>query len=104
VIGRLGSETGALTLVGAHDDACGNLPAADDNASGVAALIELGVLLGREGATPPFELAAYSLAEPPFFATPHMGSAVHARACAAAGRPITGMIALEMVGCFSDER
>jgi hypothetical protein len=104
VIGRFGSETGALIIVGAHYDACGKMPAADDNASGVAALIELGVLLGRDSSPPPIELVAYSLEEPPFFGTPQMGSAVHARACAAAGRPITGMIALEMVGCFSDER
>ena len=43
---RLGPDTRERLVVGAHYDAWEELPAADDNASGVAGLIELGRLLG----------------------------------------------------------
>ena len=44
VIGRFGVGKGSKVIVGAHYDACGPKPGADDNASGVAALIELASL------------------------------------------------------------
>lgn len=104
VIGRFGAGRGRKVIVGAHYDACGETPGADDNASGVAALIELASLLGHEPAPGNVELVAYVLEEPPFFKTPQMGSAVHARSVAAAKENVAGAIVLEMVGCFSDAR
>jgi Zn-dependent M28 family amino/carboxypeptidase len=89
-------------VVGAHYDTAGPLPGADDNASGVAGLLELARLLGT---TPPriaVELVAFSLEEPPAFATPDMGSAVHAASLAAEGARVRLMICLEMIGYFSD--
>ena len=47
---------------------------------------------------------AYKLEEPPFFRTPLMGSCVHAALLAAAGVPVRGMVALEMLGYFDDRR
>jgi hypothetical protein len=41
-----GPETGERIVVGAHYDACGELPGADDNASGVAATLEAARVLG----------------------------------------------------------
>ena len=104
VIARFGVGKGAKRVVGAHYDACGQTPGADDNASGVAALIELGYLLGRHPPGSEIELVAYVLEEPPFFGTPMMGSAVHAAKIAAEDEPIVGVIVLEMVGTFSDAR
>ncbi len=46
VIARFGVGRGSKLVVGAHYDSFGDSPGADDNASGVAALIELGYLLG----------------------------------------------------------
>jgi Zn-dependent M28 family amino/carboxypeptidase len=40
--------------------------------------------------------------EPPFFRTPQMGSVVYARAAKASGDRITGMLALETMGYYSD--
>ena len=80
------------------------MPAADDNASGVAALIELAYLLGRHPPARPVELVAYSLEEPPTYQTDSMGSAVHARSIAADTENVLGVIVLEMVGTFSDQR
>ena len=49
------------------------------------------------------ELAWWPLEEPPFFRTPHMGSAVHARQLKAAHREVTAMISVEMIGYFTDQ-
>jgi Zn-dependent M28 family amino/carboxypeptidase len=65
-------------------------------------LIELARLLGE---TPPpihVELVAFTLEEPPHFTSPAMGSAVHARALRARGVAVRAMIALEMIGYFTD--
>jgi Zn-dependent M28 family amino/carboxypeptidase len=102
VIAAFGPESAEHIVVGAHYDAAGPFPAADDNASGVAGLIELAVLLGREPPPRRVELVAYSLEEPPFFRTRHMGSAVHAASLRQAGVRVRAMISLEMIGCFSD--
>lgn len=104
VIGRFGIGRGSKVVVGAHYDSCGDTPGADDNASGVAALIELAYLLGDHPPSNEVELVAYTLEEPPFFRTPSMGSAIHAESLALETSDILGVIALEMVGYFSDER
>lgn len=102
VIARFGPETPDRIVVGAHYDAAGPLPAADDNASGVAGLIELAYLLGRTELPLQVELVAYTLEEPPYFHTPYMGSAVHARSLQEQQIPVRLMISLEMIGYFSD--
>ncbi|MBI3289403.1 MAG: M28 family peptidase [Elusimicrobia bacterium] len=103
VIAAFGPDTAERIVVGAHYDAYGPFPGADDNASGTAGLLELARLLGRSPAPLRVELVAYSTEEPPYFATPHMGSALHAAGLKAAGVRIRAMISLEMIGCFSDE-
>lgn len=101
VIGRFRAGQGPRVIVGAHYDSCGGTPGADDNASGVAALIELAYLLGKSPLACEVELVAYANEEPPFFRTEHMGSAVHAKSVA--GQKIKGVIVFEMVGYFQDE-
>jgi len=103
VVGRFGAAEGDTLVVGAHYDACDYTPGADDNASGIAVLIELARLLGENSPDREVELVAYALEEPPFFKTANMGSAIHARRAADGKRKIAGMIALEMVGYYSDE-
>jgi Zn-dependent M28 family amino/carboxypeptidase len=103
VLAHIGPNTRERIVVGAHYDAAGEQPGADDNASGVAALLELARLLSS---TPPpmrVDLAAYTLEEPPNFAEPTMGSAVHARSLASKRARVRLMISVEMVGAFSDE-
>lgn len=105
VVASFGPATGPRLIVGAHYDVCGEQPGADDNGTGVAALLELARLLGQQPALPyRVELVAYTLEEPPFFRTTHMGSYVHAQALHAAGVPVRGMVALEMLGYFDDRR
>src|SRR5262249_48217556 len=78
VIAQFGPESEERIVVGPHYDAGDPLPGADDNASGVAGLIELARLLGRQQPPMRVELVAFSLEEPPYFGTTGMGSSVHA--------------------------
>lgn len=98
IIAHFGPETAEKIVVGAHYDAALNLPGADDNASGVAGILELARILKGVDLDQRVELVAYALEEPPYFRTPDMGSAHHAQS---AGN-VTVMISVEMIGYFSD--
>ena len=102
IIARFGSENLERIVVGAHYDAADQKPAADDNASGVAGLIELAHLLGKTKLRAKAELVAYSLEEPSFFGTTQMGSYFHAQSLEHSQIKVRLMIALEMIGYFSD--
>ena len=102
-IARFGPADGPLLVIGAHYDACGQTPGADDNASGVAALLELTRLLARDPPRQPVELVAYTLEEPPYFRTDFMGSYWHARSLARQKRAVRLMVSLEMIGFYRDE-
>lgn len=104
IIAMFGPESTERIVVGAHYDSCGTTPGADDNASGTAGLIELAGLLGRTELKQQVELVAYTLEEPPFFATMDMGSAHHAAALRANGVKVEAMICIEMIGYFSDAK
>jgi len=102
VIATFGPEAGERIVVGAHYDAAGPFPGADDNASGVAGLIELGRLMSKQELKTRVDLVAFTLEEPPFFRTTGMGSAVHAESLKKAGVQVRVMFSLEMIGYFSD--
>lgn len=103
VIARFGPETGERIVMGAHYDAAGPYPAADDNASGVATLLELAKLLGQHPPTIRTDLVAYTLEEPPYFGSDQMGSAIHAAVLAKEGVRLRFMISLETVGYYTDQ-
>jgi Zn-dependent M28 family amino/carboxypeptidase len=92
-----------VVIVGAHYDAYGELPAADDNASGVAVLLELVGTLPEEPPERTQVFVAFCTEEPPFFSTEDMGSHHFARKLVDDGTEIDLMIALDLVGYFSDE-
>lgn len=102
VIAEFGPGSEERIVVGAHYDAFGPLPGADDNASGVAGLIELARLLARQPPPLRVELVAYSLEEPPYFGTTGMGSSVHAQSLLKQNIRVRAMFSLEMIGYFSD--
>ncbi len=93
-----------LVIIGAHYDVCGNTPGADDNASGVAVLLELARLWKEHASQAPIrvEFVAYTLEEPPFFNTDDMGSRVHAMALKSSDTKLAYMISLEMLGYYND--
>ena len=102
VIAQFGPDSDERIIVGAHYDTAGPLPGADDNASGVAGLIELARLLGPQQLPMRVELVAFSLEEPPYFGTANMGSSVHAESLRKQSRHVRAMLSLEMIGYFND--
>ena len=99
----IGAEEGERIVIGAHYDSAFATHGADDNASGVAGLIELAHLLAKSPPAIPIELVAYTLEEPPFFGLEVMGSFRHAKSLNDKGIKVRLMICLEMIGYFSDK-
>jgi Zn-dependent M28 family amino/carboxypeptidase len=88
-------ETGSGDLVvGAHYDTVPGSPGADDNASGVAVLIELARRVPAG-----VRFVAFANEEAPYFLGPEMGSFVYARE---RGAQVRAMFSLEMLGYYSD--
>lgn len=97
-----GSRASEIVLVGAHYDTVPGSPGADDNASGVAGVIEIARTLRGARLSRTVKLVAFVNEEPPFFYFGEMGSRVYARAARARGDDIRVMLSLEMLGCYSD--
>jgi Zn-dependent M28 family amino/carboxypeptidase len=104
LINSFGTSNSELVVIGAHYDACGMQEGADDNASGVVGLMEIARQLKGKQFSHPIELVAYTLEEPPYFRTENMGSYVHAKSLADSKKPVYGMVSLEMIGYFKDEK
>lgn len=97
--GELASQ---IVLVGAHYDSVRGSPGANDNATGVAALLELGHCLAGRQPRRTLKLVALVNEEPPHFWTRAMGSDVYARAARARGDDIRAMISVETIGYYRD--
>ena len=90
-------------VVGAHYDTVIGSPGADDNASAVAALIEIARLLKGHALARTLKLVAFVNEEPPFFFFGRMGSQVYAQAARRRRENIRLMMSLEMLGYYRDE-
>ena len=98
-----GPDTESI-VVGAHYDSAGIAPGANDNATGVAAVIELARLLKDKAPTDKrLRLVLFVNEEPPFDRTSEMGSWRYAQALKERDEKVAGMISLETLGKFSDE-
>jgi hypothetical protein len=91
-----------IIVVGAHYDTVTMTPGADDNASGVAGLLELARLLGERPLQRSIRLIAFTNEETDF-GRDEMGSRVAARLSRDRGENIVAMFSLEMIGYYSDE-
>ena len=94
------ARAGQILLVGAHYDTVPGSPGADDNASGIAALLEIGRALATANPRRTIRLAAFVNEEPPFFYGDQMGSMIYARAARQRGDDIVLMMSLEMLGYY----
>jgi hypothetical protein len=105
IIATVGPVNGPRIIVGAHYDVAGNQDGADDNASAVAGLLETARMLSQKKDQLKYriDLVAYSLEEPPYFATENMGSAIHAKYMRDNKIEVKAMVCLEMIGYFSDK-
>lgn len=102
----IGERSHEILVYGAHYDSLRNCPAANDNGTGVAAVLELARrLVSLPSSDTPrrtVRLALFANEEPPHFWTDDMGSLVMARAFKRSGDRIVGMITPETIGYFSD--
>jgi hypothetical protein len=93
-----------ILIIGAHYDSAEGTPGADDNASGVAGLLELARLTCKNPAKRTVRFVAFCLEEPPVFMTKYMGSYIHAKSLHDHGVKVHGMISLEMLGYYRDDK
>jgi Zn-dependent M28 family amino/carboxypeptidase len=92
-----------IVVIGAHYDSIPGCPAANDNGSGVAAMLEIARLLADRTFERTLRFVAFVNEEPPFFQTSRMGSMVYARRCRQRREKVVAMISLETIGYYSDE-
>lgn len=92
-----------IVVVGAHYDTVAGSPGANDNGSGVAALLELARLFSDLDPARTVRFVFFANEEPPFFFSDTMGSAVYAARCRERKERIVAMISLETMGCYCDE-
>ncbi len=100
---RIGTSlAGEIVVVGAHYDSVFGTPGANDNASGVAGLLEIARLLATEELSRTVRFAAFVNEEPPFFLTGDMGSRVYASRSRRRGEDIVAMLSIETIGYYSE--
>jgi hypothetical protein len=96
------SKPDEIVLVGAHYDSVVGAPGANDNGTGVAAVLALAEAFAGRTTARTVRFVAFVNEEPPFAHTPGMGSVVYATRSIDRGERITAMLSLETMGCFAD--
>jgi hypothetical protein len=93
-----------IVVIGAHYDSVFGSPGADDNASGVAALLALARQFAGYAPRRTLRFVFFANEEPPHFQTHDMGSWQYAKRCRDRGEKIAAMVSVETVGYFDDTR
>lgn len=101
---RGASAANEIVVIGAHYDSAPGTPGANDNASGVAATLELARYFAEVLPERTIRFVAFVNEEPPYFQSNLMGSMVYAKACRGRGDRIVAMLTPETVGYYSDRR
>ncbi len=91
-----------IVLVGAHYDSVMGCPGANDNATGVAALLEIARLLVDQRPDRTIRFVAFVNEEPPFSFSREMGSRAYSRRSRERNEDIVAMLSLETIGCYFD--
>ena len=91
-----------VLIVGAHYDTVPGSPGANDNGSGVVAVLELARRFARRPTRTRLRFVLFVNEEAPWFMSPAMGSLVHARGCRRREERLLGMLCLESVGVYID--
>ncbi|MDD2711271.1 MAG: M28 family peptidase [Verrucomicrobiae bacterium] len=97
-----GKNPSEIVIVGAHYDSAGSLPAANDNASGAAAVLALARAFKDRKPSRTLRFVEFANEEPPYFQTEQMGSLVYARHCLTRAENVTAMLCLETIGYYTD--
>lgn len=97
------SKASEIVVIGAHYDGVQDSPAANDNATGVAAMLEIASALAQEKFPRTIRFVAFTNEEPPFFRSHDMGSYRYAEGCKERGDNIVSMLSLETLGYYSNK-
>lgn len=97
------SRPDEIVLVGAHYDSATGSPAANDNGTGVAAVLCMADYFKDRSVDRTIRFVAFACEEPPFFGTAQMGSYKYAQACLNQKDKVVAMLALETLGYYRDE-
>ncbi len=100
---EIAGESPEIVLAGAHYDSVLGAPGANDNGTGVAAVLALARRFATTRPHYTLRFVAFVNEEPPYFQSDNMGSLVYAKACQARHDRIRAMISLETIGYFSDQ-
>ena len=101
----MGSEKpDEIVLIGAHYDSLEGTPGANDNASGVAALLALARAFVSKETVRTLRFVAFTNEEPPYFQSDDMGSFIYARRCRERKDNVVAMLSLETIGYYADEK
>lgn len=92
-----------IVVIGAHYDSVFGSPGANDNGSGVAALLALARRFANTHNTMTLRFVAFVNEEPGYFQTAQMGSFVYATGCRQRNDRISAMISLETIGYYSNK-
>jgi hypothetical protein len=93
-------QDGGIIIIGAHYDTVEGSPGANDNGSGVAALLEIARLLRDDPPQRTIRLVFFANEEPPFYYSWDMGSRHYAHRAHNMGEKIVAMLSLETIGCY----
>lgn len=93
-----------VVVLGAHYDTAEDAPGADDNASGVAGVLELARVFARAPQARTVRFVFFPNEEPPSFATADMGSRHYAKAARARNDQIVAMLSIESIGYYDTEK
>jgi hypothetical protein len=105
IVERRGStRAGEIVVVGAHYDSVMGSPGANDNATGVAALLEIAHALVHQQPARTVRCVFFVNEEPPFYLGDTMGSLVHARRAKERGESIVAMLSLETIGYYTETK
>ena len=91
-------------VIGAHYNSYNDAPGANDNGTGVAAILELARLLKDwQPQRLRLRFVLFVNEEPPYYRTDDMGSWRYAKLLSERGEKVHGMISLETLGAFSEK-
>lgn len=93
-----------IVIIGAHYDSVVGTPGANDNGSGVAAMLALAEHFRDLQPERTLRFVAFANEEPPYFQTENeMGSWVYARRCRQRDENVVAVLSLETMGYFTDQ-
>ncbi len=93
-----GSDTGSIFVVGAHFDTVKESPGADDNGSGLIAMLEIARIVSKYSFEKSIHFVAFDLEE-----KGHLGSIAYVKNALKDSASIHGMINFDMIGYFSEQ-